>query len=216
MSEILIRQLSKTYGTQTVLDKISAEFFSGKIYGLVGRNGSGKTMLLKHICGFVTPDSGEVLVNGERVGKKGKFPENIGIIIESPGFLPSFTGFQNLKILARVKGNITDREIKDSIRLVGLDPESGKKVGKYSMGMRQRLGLAQALMEDPDILLLDEPTNGLDNEGVKDIREILYQKRKEGKLIILASHSREDIELLCDEVGYMDRGEMKEWRTLSH
>ncbi len=206
MPVIIIDHLTKDYGSQRVLDDVCLEMKSGSIYGLVGRNGSGKTMLLKHICGFVRPTSGTVSVDGRVLGKDADIPENMGIIIEMPGFLGNYTGFQNLKILSRIRNRIDDRQIKETIRMVGLDPSSRKKVGKYSMGMRQRLGLAQALMEDPGILLLDEPMNGLDNDGVMEIRSILLAQKEKGKLILIASHNQEDIDLLCDEIYRFDKG----------
>ena len=206
MPVIIIDHLTKDYGSQRVLDDVCLEMKSGSIYGLVGRNGSGKTMLLKHICGFVRPTSGTVSVDGRVLGKDADIPENMGIIIEMPGFLGNYTGFQNLKILSRIRNRIDDRQIKETIRMVGLDPSSREKVGKYSMGMRQRLGLAQALMEDPGILLLDEPMNGLDNDGVMEIRSILLAQKEKGKLILIASHNQEDIDLLCDEIYRFDKG----------
>ena len=181
---------------------------SGKIYGLVGRNGSGKTMLMKHILGFVSPTSGTITIDGKVLGKDIDAPDNIGAIIENPGFLPGYSGFSNLKMLASIRHKISDEDIKNAIRLVGLDPESKKHVGKYSLGMRQRLGLAQAIMEDPDLLILDEPMNGLDKDGVADMRRYLLDLKARGKTIIIASHSAEDIEVLCDTVCEMDKGRL--------
>ena len=165
-------------------------------------------MLMKHILGFVSPTSGSITIDGKVLGKDIDAPDNIGAIIENPGFLPGYSGFRNLKMLASIRHKISDEDIKNAIRLVGLDPESKKHVGKYSLGMRQRLGLAQALMEHPDILLLDEPLNGLDNEGVEEIRKVLLSLKEKGKLIILASHSKEDIQILCDTVFRMDHGKI--------
>ena len=162
---IEIQDVVKRFGEQTVLDHVSLSVTPGKIYGIIGRNGSGKTVLFKSICGFVLPDAGKILVRGKQVGKDVDIPQGIGIIIEHPGFLRDYSGFQNLKLLARLQKKITDEKIKESIRLVGLDPEDKKKVGKFSLGMRQRLGIAQAIMESPDILILDEPMNGLDDTG---------------------------------------------------
>lgn len=210
MPVIVIDHLTKVYGNQTVLDDVNLVLESGSIYGLVGRNGSGKTMLLKHICGFVRPTSGFISIDGKIIGKDVDIPENMGIIIEMPGFLVNYTGFQNLRILAKIRNRIDNRHIEDTIKLVGLDPSSKKKVGKYSMGMRQRLGLAQALMEDPDVLLLDEPMNGLDNEGVAEMRSILLAQKEKGKLIVVASHNQEDIDLLCDEIYRFDKGRIIE------
>ena len=205
---IQIENVTKKFGEAVVLDEINMELQPGNIYGLVGRNGSGKTMLMKCICGFVLPTSGTIHVNGKIVGKEIDIPNDIGIIIENPGFLPNYSGFKNLQLLAMIRNKIGKAEIKEAIRRVGLDPESKKHVGKYSLGMRQRLGLAQALMEDPSILLLDEPMNGLDNEGVEEIRKLILDLKQNGKLIIIASHTREDINLLCDEVFYMDHGKI--------
>lgn len=205
---IQIENVTKKFGEAVVLDEINMELQPGNIYGLVGRNGSGKTMLMKCICGFVLPTSGTIHVNGKIVGKEIDIPDDIGIIIENPGFLPNYSGFKNLQLLAMIRNKIGKAQIKEAIRRVGLDPESKKHVGKYSLGMRQRLGLAQALMEDPSILLLDEPMNGLDNEGVEEIRKLILDLKQNGKLIIIASHTREDINLLCDEVFYMDHGKI--------
>ena len=205
---IKIEHLTKKFGDAVVLDDISMELVPGKIYGLVGRNGSGKTMLMKHILGFVHPTSGKILVDGKEIGKDIDMPQNVGAIIENPGFLPEYSGFKNLKFLAMIRGKIGNEEIKEAIRLVGLDPESKKHVGKYSLGMRQRLGLAQALMENPDILLLDEPLSGLDNDGVQEMHELLMKQKKQGRLLVIASHSKEDIAVLCDEVFRFDKGKM--------
>lgn len=205
---IQIENLSKKFGETEVLHDISMTLEPGRIYGLVGRNGSGKTMLLKHILGFVKATSGKILIDGKEIGKDIDMPQNVGAIIENPGFLPEYSAFKNLKFLAMIRRKITDKEIKDAIRLVGLDPESKKHVGKYSLGMRQRLGLAQALMENPDILLLDEPLSGLDNDGVEEMHQLLMQQKEQGKLLVIASHSKEDIEVLCDEVFRFDKGKM--------
>ena len=205
---IQIENVTKKFGEAVVLDEINMELQPGNIYGLVGRNGSGKTMLMKCICGFVLPTSGTIHVNGKIVGKEIDIPDDIGIIIENPGFLPNYSGFKNLQLLAMIRNKIGKAQIKEAIRRVGLDPESKKHVGKYSLGMRQRLGLAQALMEDPSILLLDEPMNGLDNQGVQDMRKLFLNLKEEGKTIILASHNREDISVLCDTVAEMDHGQI--------
>ncbi len=205
---IEINGLTKKYGKNTVLDDINISFSYGKIYGLVGRNGSGKTMLLKSILGFTIPDEGTVTIDGKVIGKDIDIPESIGAIIENPGFLLDRSAFQNLKYLAMISGGVQDEEIRDVIRLVGLDPDDKKKVKGFSMGMRQRLGLAQAMMENPQILLLDEPMNGLDDSGVDDMRRILLEYINPERVIIMASHSREDIEVLCDEVYRMTQGKM--------
>ncbi len=205
---IKIEHLTKKFGEAVVLDDISMEFLPGRIYGLVGRNGSGKTMLMKHILGFVHPTSGRIIVDGKEIGKDIDMPQNVGAIIENPGFLPEYSGFQNLKFLAMIRGKIGKEEIREAIKAVGLDPDSKKHVGKYSLGMRQRLGLAQALMENPDILLLDEPLSGLDNDGVEEMHKILMAQKEQGRLLVLASHSKEDIAVLCDEVFRFDKGKL--------
>jgi len=205
---IEVDNLTVSFGETTVLNNISLSFEENKIHGLVGRNGSGKTMLLKCICGFVLPAGGSIKIDNQQIGKDCDVPENIGIIIEAPGFLPNYDGYTNLKFLAAIKKQISKEQILQVIEKVGLDSKSKKHVGKYSLGMRQRLGLAQALMEDPDILILDEPMNGLDNQGVKDIRKVLLELKNQGKTILLASHSREDIEILCDTVHELDHGKI--------
>ena len=181
-------------------------FEKGKIHGIVGNNGSGKTVLMKCICGFLKPDSGVIYVNHKQVGKETDFPEDIGIIIETPGFLPHLSGTQNLKILASLQKKANALTIRAVLEQVGLDPDMKKPVGKYSLGMRQRLGFAQALMEDPSLLILDEPFNGLDKHGVVHIRNVIKGLREEGKTVILASHNQVDIDELCDTVCEMDAG----------
>lgn len=208
-SRIKVENVTKKFGEDTALDDVSANFEKGKIYGIIGRNGSGKTVLFKTIIGFLKPTSGRVVVEGKEIGKDTDFADNIGMIIENPGFLGGFNGYKNLEYLAAIKKVIGKKEIQESMIRVGLEPHSKKKVGKYSLGMRQRLGIAQAIMENPDILILDEPMNGLDKQGVEDVRKILLDLREEGKTIILASHNKEDIEVLCDEVYEMERGRLK-------
>lgn len=203
---IEVEHVSKRFGEQTVLNDVSFRMEKQKIYGIVGRNGSGKTVLFKSILGFISPDSGMITVKGKVIGKDTDMAQDVGIIIENPGFLPNYSGFKNLKYLAMIKGLIGDEEIRAAITLVGLDPDSKKWVGKYSMGMRQRLAIAQAIMENPDILILDEPMNGLDNQSVQDVRALLQKLRDEGKTILIASHNPVDIELLCDTVYKMDAG----------
>ncbi|MDY2590567.1 MAG: ATP-binding cassette domain-containing protein [Agathobacter sp.] len=208
MNAISVMNLKMNFGEEQVLKGISREFETGKIHGIVGNNGSGKTVLMKCICGFLSPTEGRVVVDGKTIGKDVDFPENIGIIIETPGFLPGLTGIKNLKILASLKRKIGDEEIRNVIRKVGLDPDLKKPVSKYSLGMRQRLGIAQAIMEDPSILILDEPFNGLDKNGVMQMRKLIKELREDGKTIILASHNQADIDELCDTVCEMDAGVM--------
>lgn len=203
---IQVEHAVKKFKETTALKDVSVNFENGKIYGLVGRNGSGKTVLLKSICGFVPLTSGMIKVDGKVIGKEIEVPENIGIIIEEPGFLPNYSGIQNLKFLAALKGNTDQEKLENVLTLVGLDARSKKKVGKYSMGMRQRLGIAQAIMENPGILILDEPMNGLDEKGVKEIRELLLKLKNEDRTMIIASHNAEDIDILCDEVYEMNGG----------
>ena len=186
---IEIKDLTKSFDGVEVLSHISMTLEKGKIYGLVGRNGSGKTMLMKHILGFVSPTSGTITIDGKVLGKDIDAPDNIGAIIENPGFLPGYSGFRNLKMLASIRHKISDEDIKNAIRLVGLDPESKKHVGKYSLGMR-------------------EPLSGLDNDGVQEMYQILLKQREEGKLIVVASHSSEDIRVLCNEIFHFDKGKM--------
>lgn len=209
MAEMIrIENITKKFGDATALENINLSIERGKIYGIVGRNGSGKTVLFKLIIGYLKPTSGRVVVGEKEIGKDTDFADNIGIIIENPGFLGGYTGFKNLEYLAGIRNVIGKAEIRESMERVGLDPDSNKKVGKYSLGMKQRLGIAQAIMENPEILILDEPMNSLDNQGVEDVRGILMGLRDEGKTILLASHNKEDIEILCDEVYEMDRGRL--------
>ncbi len=205
---ISVQEVTKVFKRQAVLQNVSVDFAEGGIYGLIGRNGSGKTMLMRCICGFVPPTSGEIFVHGKRVLYGSDFPKGIGFIIESPGFLKSVSGLNNLKRLASINRKIDETRIREVIKKVGLDPDSRKPVGRYSLGMRQRLGIAQAIMEHPDILMLDEPMNGLDNGGVAEMRDLFLQLKKEGRTIIITSHNHEDIEVLCDHVYEMDNGRL--------
>lgn len=206
MSEIIIENLSKTIKNNKILDNVNLTFESGHVYGLVGRNGSGKTMLLRAICGLIFPDSGKVIIDGKQLHKDISFPESCGIIIENTDLLPNFSAFDNLKMLSEIKNTANYNMIKSAIKSVGLDPDSKKKVKTFSLGMKQRLSIAQALFEDPDILLLDEPTNALDEDGVNDVRRILLEQKKKNKLIIIASHNKEDISLLSDTVISVSNG----------
>ncbi|MDO4548732.1 MAG: ATP-binding cassette domain-containing protein [Clostridia bacterium] len=209
---IQIECASKSYGKQMVLQDISAEFKRGMISGIIGRNGSGKTVLLKCICSLTPLDSGRIAIFGKELGRDIFRPESLGAIINEPGFLPSYSGYRNLSMIASIKRQIRKEQIKETMRLVGLDPESRKWVCKYSMGMKQRLGIAQAIMENPDLLILDEPMNGLDNRGVDDMRKLFLELKGQGKTILLASHNREDIEILCDHVYEMDAGRLTQMR----
>lgn len=206
--KLTIEHLNKKIKKRDILKDINMELYSGKIYGIVGRNGSGKTMLFRAISGLMKIDSGTVEWEGKLLHKDFEVLPNLGIVLENAGLYPDKSGVQNLRYLANVHNKIKDEQIKETIRRVGLDPEDKRSFRKYSLGMKQRIVLAQALMEQPDILLLDEPTNALDEDGVKDIREIIKEERERGALIILASHNATDIELLADEVFYMKDGSL--------
>lgn len=203
-SGVKVEHIYKSFGKDLILNDVSLTIKQGQIFGVVGNNGSGKTVLMKCICGFLKPDRGTITVNGQQVGKECDFPDRLGVIIETPGFIPNMTGYQNLKILAALKGRIGRKEIMETITRVGLDPAMRKPVAKYSLGMRQRLGIAQAIMENPDVLILDEPFNGLDRAGVAQMRELLKELKTQGKSILLASHNAQDIEELCDDVHEME------------
>lgn len=203
---IEVKGVTKKFKEATVLKDVTVSFEQGKIYGIIGRNGSGKTVLFKCICGLLSVTEGEITVLAQLIGDGLKVPKGVGAIIETPGFLPNVSGYRNLYYLASLSGKPDSQRIREVIKMVGLDPDSRKHVGNYSMGMRQRLGLAQALMDDPKLLILDEPMNGLDNQGVEDIRSILLSLNEKGVTIILASHSKEDIAYLCDKVYQMDAG----------
>lgn len=205
-----VRNVSKQINGNVILDDINLKLFQGKIYGIVGKNGSGKTMLFRVIAGLMKVNSGEVLYNGEDLFQKTKNPPVIGITIENMGMYPEFTGFRNLKFLASIRKLITDEDIRNSIVRVGLDPDDKRPIKKYSLGMRQRITLAQAFMEKPEILLLDEPTNGLDESGVELVRGILKEEAKRGAIVFLSSHNKEDIECLCDEIYRINCGRLVE------
>ena len=204
-SVVKLENICKKFNNETVLKDVNADFHYGKIYGIVGKNGSGKTVLFKTIVGFIRPTSGHVYVKGKEIGVDADFAEDVGLIIETPGFLSQYSAYKNLEFLASIRNRISKQQIKDAIKMVGLDAESPKKVGKFSLGMRQRLGIAQAIMENPDLIILDEPMNGLDKNGIHIVKEVLENLKKEGKTIILASHYAEDMEI-CDEVYEMEDG----------
>ncbi len=206
--KIDIKDYTKTIRKKTILENINLSFESGKIYGLHGRNGSGKTMLLRAICGLILPTEGSVSIDGKIIGKDIEFPNSVGIIIESMSMLPEYSGYDNLKMLAKIKKIATDNDIRTAMNAVGLDPENKKRVGTYSLGMKQKLNIAQAIMEKPELYLLDEPTNALDEGTVNDIRDLLLQLKKNGALIIIASHNKEDLSVLCDEVIKINEGQI--------
>ncbi|MBD5560125.1 MAG: ATP-binding cassette domain-containing protein [Clostridia bacterium] len=206
---VQVESAVKEYGEYTVLSDVSCELERGKIHGLIGRNGSGKTVLMKCICGFVPLTSGRILVNGQEIGRDVDVPPSVGIIIESPGFLPNYSAADNLRFLADISGGLKKSEIYGVLDRVGLDPISRKHVGKFSMGMRQRLGIAQAIMEDPGLLILDEPFNGLDERGAQEMRSLFISLREAGKTLLIASHNPIDIEELCDTVHEMNAGVLR-------
>ena len=203
---ICVKDVSLTINKHRILEDVSMEAESGEAVGIIGGNGSGKTMLMKCICGFNRMFTGEIEVLGQRIGQDTEFPKSTGFIIEIPGFLPYLSGYENLKLLAGIRREIGREEICDYMELVGLEPEDRKKVRKYSLGMRQRLGLAQALMENPQVLILDEPLNGLDKYMAEKMRAILKEEKDKGKTILLASHNEKDIEYICDRTSEIDNG----------
>lgn len=203
---IEINELSKKIDNQEILKNINLKLESGKIYGLVGRNGSGKSILLKTICGFLKPNHGNVIINGVDIYKNGVFPKNTRALIDIPNYIPDLTGFENLSLLASIENIIGKKEIEQTLQLVNLYEEKDKKFKKYSLGMKQKLGIAQVLMENPDILILDEPFNGLDEISANKIREILINEKRRNKIILIATHIKEDIENLCDVIYEMNDG----------
>ncbi|KLA21989.1 ATP-binding cassette domain-containing protein [Bacillus cereus] len=207
-----LKNVTKTIRGHRVLNDIELKLPAGKIYGFQGKNGSGKTMLLRAISGLIKPTSGEVYINQKKLHNN--FPEDMGLLIEYPGFLPSYTGFKNLKILASIQNKINDQKINEALKNVGLDPNDKRKVKKYSLGMKQRLGIAQALMEDPDLIILDEPTNALDKSAVELVRSLLLHLKDKGKTIIIASHDQEELQALCDELFTIENGEIIEKKTI--
>ena len=203
---IEVNNVSLILNKYTILDDVSVKAGKGEAVGLIGGNGSGKTMLMKCICGFNTMFTGEITVKGKRIGKDVEFAPDTGFIIETPGFIPYMTGYENLKVLAGIKKIIGKKEIREYMKFVGLDPDNKRSVKKYSLGMRQRLGLAQALMENPDVLILDEPFNGLDKGLAERMRDVLVDEKRKGKTILLASHNEHDIDYICDRIYEIDGG----------
>lgn len=210
---IMISNLTKKYGKNIILDDVTMTFLDGRIYGLIGPNGCGKTTFMRCICGFTQYTNGVVEVNGKRIGHDCDFPDQTGIILESPSFLPQYSGLKNLLILAGVSQKINREHIASIMKMVNLDPSSKKEVRKYSLGMRQRLGIAQAIMENPQLLILDEPFNGLDRQGIADIHALLQQLKMQGKTIILASHNVLDISKACDEIYEIVDGKIRKVNT---
>lgn len=204
--KIEIKNVTKKFKDIIVLESVNMVLEEGKIYGFVGHNGSGKSVLLKIICAFYEPTSGEVLFDGVNVIKENSFPPDTRALIEKPNFLPELTGKENLLLLARVQNKIGETEVDETLNVVGLERVANKKYHQYSLGMKQKLGIAQVLMENPKIMIFDEPFNGLDEESAKKIRNILLQEKKKGKIIILATHIKEDISILCDEIYKFNDG----------
>lgn len=203
---IIIEQATKKIGRNTVLKDVNLNFKEGTIYGLRGRNGAGKTMLLRAIAGLIKLDSGRILVNNQKIRKEISFPKSLGILIENNNVLPDFTLKKNLQLLAKIKKIATDEMIDDAILRVGLNPNDKRKVRQFSLGMKQRAAIAQAIFEKPDLILLDEPTNAIDVEGVREMRKIFELEKKRGASIILASHNPEDLNVLADEIIVMAEG----------
>lgn len=198
--------ISKQFGSQLVLRNVDMEINSGKIHGIVGRNGSGKTVLMKMMCGLMIPTTGTILVNDKQVKSGKRLPYIYGVHFDTAGFIPNLSGKKNLQLLAKLRGIANDDDVELAIEKVGLDPHSKKKVRNYSLGMRQRLSIAQILMEKPDIILLDEPMNGLDSDAVEQVRSILLKEKERGALIVVATHIKEDVDRLCDTVYRVENG----------
>lgn len=205
-----ITDISKKIGEDNVLSGITLSMEKGKIYGLQGKNGCGKSMLMRVICGLVLPSSGEVKIDGKTLGKDISFPQSVGVFIEKPGFLDSYSGFQNLLMLASIKGNVGGTEIKEVLKRVGLQDVMYKKYRKYSLGMKQKLGIAAAIMEKPDLIILDEPTNALDQKSEEVLWQIVREEKERGALIIISCHTAAVLEKVSDEIFKMDMGQIKE------
>ena len=206
---IKITDVNKTIKKAPILRDINLEFTGGKVYGLRGKNGSGKTMLMRAICGLITPDSGIIDIDGKILGKDEMFPPSIGILIENPSFISNYTGFENLKTLASIRERIDDNKIRQTLTEVGLEPDDKRTFKKYSLGMKQRLGIAAAIMEDPDIIILDEPINALDDSGTEQVRQILMKHKQRGALIIIACHDADELEFLSDEIIEIAEGKIQ-------
>lgn len=217
VSYIEFQEVSKAFRDEEVLKSVSFSLEKGKIYGFVGRNGSGKTVIFKLLTGLLRPTEGAIYLDGKNITKAKTFPESIGVLIETPGFIPHYSGMKNLKILnGLTKQKASVQEIRESMQLVGLDPDNKKHVKTYSLGMRQKLGIAQAVMNKPKLLILDEPMNGLDEESVKKMRDFFNKLRSEHDVtILLASHNKEDIDALCDGLFYIKNGELTQTKEVS-
>ncbi|MBQ8534506.1 MAG: ABC transporter ATP-binding protein [Bacilli bacterium] len=207
--KITLKNVGKKFKNNIILSDVNMEFEESKIYGIVGPNGSGKSVLLKMICGFYETSFGQILFDNVDEIKKYGFPKNMRVMIENPMFLSDISGFDNLKLLADIQGKIDENRIIDTMKMVGLDPYDDKKFSSYSLGMKQKLNIAQVLMEDPKIIILDEPFNALDEKSSKEIRRIFIDEKKKGKIIILATHIKEDINSLCDEIYLVENCTIK-------
>jgi ABC-2 type transport system ATP-binding protein len=205
---IVVENLNKELDGKVILENINLKLKPGRIYGFIGRNGSGKSMLFKVLCGFLTPNKGKVIIYNEDIYNKRTFPKKTRALIENPSFISDLSGFDNLKLLADIQKIIGEEEINNTLKAVNLFEEKNKKFGKYSLGMKQKLGIASVLMENPDIMILDEPFNGIDNNSIDDIRKLILSEKKLGKTILLATHVKSDIELLCDEIFELDCGKL--------
>lgn len=206
--EIIVKSATKYIKKALILDDVNIQLTGGKIYGLKGPNGSGKTMLMRLLCGLIRPTSGEVWIDGKKLGKDMDFPESVGLLIENPAFLPNYTGYENLELLAQIRGKIGAEEICQSLMEVGLEPDDPRRYRKYSLGMKQRLGIAAAIMEKPDLLIVDEPTNALDDSGVEQICTILRRERERGALVVIACHDSLLLETLSDEIYKIYEGKV--------
>lgn len=204
-----LTDISKSIGKTTILHDINLRIEGGKVYGLRGKNGCGKTMLMRVMSGLIKPTTGTVIINDKELWKDMTFPDSIGVLIENPSFIDGYTGYKNLKMLADIKGVIGEKEVKEALLKVGLDPEDKRKYRKYSLGMKQKLGIACAFMEHPDIVIMDEPINAIDEKGVELVRNIMNELRKEGKIVIIACHDAEEMDLLADEIFVMEEGTIK-------
>lgn len=205
---IEIRNVTKIYDENTILDDISLKFEEGKIYGIVGKNGSGKSVLLKILCGFIKPDKGEILFDDKDINKKQIFPPETGAMFENSGFIPNISGFENLKLLAAINNKISEEEIIKNIDIINLKEEMNKKYYKYSLGMKKKLGICQAIMENQKYIILDEPFNGIDDESLRKIKLQLKKIKENKKIIIISTHIKEDIKNLCDEVYKINNGKI--------
>lgn len=207
---ITVNDVSVSFGKNEVLHNVNCSFEKGKITGLMGRNGSGKTVLLKSVCGLVFYNKGKILIDKKELTTKNSHSFSIGSLIETPGFLREYSGYRNLYFLASLTGRNADKRVKRAMETVGLDYSSKKKVGAYSLGMRQRLGIAQVILDDPDIMILDEPMNGLDRKCIEEISTLLRQYSASGKTVVIASHYKEDLNTLCDKTYLVQDGEVLE------